>query len=189
LPRCGVRPVSMPYVRILSRPSTRCCHLVSSFSTRRLFRAPSRSPPLEPFGSSRLPGSLPSSRHHPSESTSAALPRHPLRSVRRRSQPLDGLLLTRAPRFVSPSSRVQGHSSFRDFSLRAARHLRQAALPPCRWRSSALPDLATRLPPSDASASRLCSTRRSVLTGSVLSLASGRFPPRVPSLPGSLTYG
>jgi hypothetical protein len=98
----------MPYVRILSRPSTRCCHLVSSFSTRRLFRAPSRSPPLDPFGPSRLPGSLPSSRQHPSESTYAALPKHPLRSVRRRSQPLDGLLLTRAPRFISPSSRVQG---------------------------------------------------------------------------------
>jgi len=39
---------------------------------------------------------------------SRRLPEPALRSVRRRSQPHDGLLLTRAPRFVSPSSRVQG---------------------------------------------------------------------------------
>jgi hypothetical protein len=75
LPRPGVRPVSVPLTRVLSRPSTRLLRLVSSFDFRRLFRAPSRSPPPDPFGSSRLPGSLPSSRHHPSESTTAALPR------------------------------------------------------------------------------------------------------------------
>lgn len=123
--------------------------------SRRLFRAPSRSPPPDPFGPSRLPGSLPSSRHHPSESTIAGLPEPPLRSVRRRSQPHDGLLLTRAPRFISPSSRVQGRSPFRGSSHRAARHLRQVALPPCRCRPSASADLATHFPPSYAPASRL----------------------------------
>jgi hypothetical protein len=54
---------------------------------------------------------------------------------------------------------------------------------------SARPDLTIRRPPSDASASRRCSTRSSVRTGSVLSLTGRRSPLRVRSPPGSLRYG
>lgn len=88
-----------------------------------------------------------------------------------------------------PRAMSRDGSAFRGFSLRAARRLRQASLPPCRCRPSARPDLTIRRPPSDASASRRCSTRSSVHTGSVLSLTGRRSPLRVRSPPGSLRYG
>lgn len=127
-----------------------------------------------------LPGSRPSSRHHPLASTSRSAkvtrtlvfatapapalgtpalrlaPRLPLRSVLRRSQPLDGLLRARAHGLVSSRSHVQDHHRSGAFSPDAAalsRRQRLAPLPLIRARSP-----VSRLPPARTSASRPCST-------------------------------
>lgn len=180
----------MPLTRVPSRPSTRCFHPVSSFDFRRLYRAPSRSPPLDPFGASRLPGfsslftTSPKRVHIRGASQSIRLVPstgdHSLPTVYS-SLGLRGLF--------HPRAMSRDGSAFRGFSLRVARRPHQASWPPCRCRPSARPDLTIRRPPSDASASRRCSTRSSVRTGSVLSLTGSRSPLRVRSPPGSLRYG
>lgn len=103
-----------------------------------------------------------------------------LRSVLRLSQPLDGLLRSLAPGLVSSPSRVHG-SSTRSGASRSAQCLRprRTALPPCRSTSAGSSSLAARRPPAEASTSRPLSARSSVRTGSVMSLADGRSPPRV----------
>jgi len=87
---------------------------------------------------SPLLGFLPSSRHHPVCPLAAKVATPPLRSVLRRSQPLDGLLHTRLRRLVSSCSRVQGIPVQGLLSLRSGLP-RRKYLPPCRWldRSSA----------------------------------------------------
>lgn len=117
-----------------SRPSARCFHPASLYLLRCLFRAPSRSPPLLPFGRSVLPGSRPSSRHHPSESTSRGGSQGPAPfrpqafAASRRFAPRSG---SEACFILEPRS---GKClPFRGFSLRAGRRSRRASLPPCRW--------------------------------------------------------
>jgi len=116
----GLFPCPRAPVRV--RPSTKRATpgFIPPLSYR-LFRAPSRSPPPVPFRdrqSARVPDPL-------RDITRARPPlaepsRAPLRSVHRRSQPLDGLLRSLASRLVSSSSRVQGPIPFRGFSLCAA---------------------------------------------------------------------
>jgi hypothetical protein len=60
------------------------------------------------------------------------LPRLPLRSVLRRSQPLDGLLRARAHGLVSSRSHVQDHHRSRASLSMQQRSLVESALPPCR---------------------------------------------------------
>lgn len=110
----------------------------------------------------------------------AEAPRAPLRSVHRRSQPLDGLLLARAPRLVSSSSHVQGNVCRSGASLSAqGGALVERRCPLAVGTPEARPNLAVRRPRPEASTSRLFSTRRRVLAGSVLSLTGGRSPHRV----------
>jgi len=146
----------------------------------RLFRAPSRQPPPVPFrvgahclGFGRL-RDITRGRPHPARRPTS------LRSVLRLSQPLDGLLRSLASGLVSSPSRVHG-SSTRSGGSRSAQCLRprRAALPPCRSTSADSSSLAARRPSAEASTSRPLSTRSSVRTGSVMSLADGRSPPRV----------
>jgi len=189
LPPTGVRPVSVPYARPLSTvhralpPGFILPYRVASSELLRARFRPILSDRADCQGLFPLHDitrASPRSRRFPSH---RFVPSAGVRSLTTvcSSLGLRGLFHPRAVyRDVGP---------FRGSSLRAARHPRQAALPPCRCRPSARPDLATRRPPSDASASRLCSTRRCVRTGSVLSLAGGRSPHRVRSPPGSPTYG
>lgn len=72
-----------------------------------------------------------------------------------------------------------GPVPFRGFSLRAAHRSRRTVQPPCRCSPGARLDLSIRRPHPKTSATRLRSTRRRVRTGSVMSLADGRSPPRV----------
>lgn len=103
-----------------------------------------------------------------------------LRSVLRRSQPLDGFLRAPAPRLVSSSNRVQeqlrrsgASRSTRAFSLVESRipHAVGASAPPATLR--------LRVQNRSASTSRLCSAWRSVLAAPVISRNGGRSPPRV----------
>jgi hypothetical protein len=74
-----------------------------------------------PFGMALTAlGFRPSSRHHCGASTCARASRASLRSVLRRSQPLDGLLRAATHELVSSRNRVQGSLSFRGFFLSAA---------------------------------------------------------------------
>jgi hypothetical protein len=116
----------------------------SSELLRSLHRARLSTPAL-------LPGSRPSSRPHPLASTDRAtgprgprstissapargiqsrgrLPHRPLRSVLRRSQPLDGLLRDRARGLVSSRSHVQDHSVQ---GLLSPRSSALSSRPPC----------------------------------------------------------
>jgi hypothetical protein len=64
-----------------------------------LFRVPSLSLPSSSLsGADRLPGSLPSSRRDRLRPLFSRVPKSSIRSVRRRSQPLDGFLRNPAPR-------------------------------------------------------------------------------------------
>jgi hypothetical protein len=66
-------------------------------------------------------GFVPSSRHHSKAATIYhGASQAPLRSVRRFSQPLDGLFRSPARRLISSRCHVQGHLSFRGFSPVAA---------------------------------------------------------------------
>lgn len=101
-------------------------------------------------------GSLPSSRHHRVRSLARGFPKSPLCSAHRLSQPLDGFLRTPTWRACSIPPPRPGFIPSRGFSLRAA------SLPSSRRcaPSSLSPRTLTgrsRLPPSSASTSRLCS--------------------------------
>lgn len=96
-----------------------------------------------------------------------AHPKRLLRSAPRLSQPLDGLLRNSAGELISSHRHVQGSLPFRGFSPRAA-------FLPSSKRVASIPfhthPLTNRswLPHPRAPASRLCSTRGSVVGGSVL---------------------
>jgi len=101
---------------------------------------------LQPYHCSRLStrattylGFRPSPRHHHGASTRTGAPESPLRSVLRRSQPLDGFLRAVACRLVSSRSRAQDHFPFRGFPLSTAVLLHQKAVPPCRWNKARSP--------------------------------------------------
>ena len=102
--------------------------LLQSFSRHRPPGTHVRAPSL---------GSPPSSRHQSAESTSAGIP-SPLRSVLDVSHVLDGLLLHRPRRFISPCYHVQG-SLFRGFPRREAVRARRSPLPSCRSRAVPAP--------------------------------------------------
>lgn len=120
----------------------------------------------------------------------ARAPRAPLRSVHRRSQPLDGLLRARAPRLVSSSSRLQGIVFRSGASLSAQRGALIERRCPLAVGDRALDEISrSHRPHPEASTSRLPSTQRRVLAGSVLSLTGGRSPHRVRSPPGTLRSG
>jgi hypothetical protein len=74
----------------------------------------------------------------------ARVPKSSLRSVLRRSQPLDGLLRSAARELVSSHSRVQGVSRSGVSPLCTATLPHREELPPCRWRESRSP--TNRLP-------------------------------------------
>lgn len=94
-----------------SRPSAGRFHPASLFLLRRLFRAPSRQLCPTLSGGASCQGLVPRYDITRTRPPVARAPRASLRSVLRRSQPLDGLLRARAPRLVSSSSRVQGLSA------------------------------------------------------------------------------
>lgn len=151
----GVSATSKPYV--LTSPQLlvpcgvdvrACFHALCRFSSavpgaygyepvhsslkRISFGVPSSQPPPSPFGAGRhLPRFSPSldmTRSRPQTRDSHV----PLRSVLRRSQPLDGLLRVLAHGFISSRSRYQGTVPFRGLSTLRSRHLHQALLPPRR---------------------------------------------------------
>lgn len=134
-----------------------------------------------PFGLERyLPGSWPSSRPHRLASTHARVPKPPLRSVLRRSQPLDGFLRKLACRLVSSRSRVQdpsrsGASLSVQPPLLVAAIVAPLPLPPHRSSVARWPRI--RRPGFEA-----CSTRRRVADREAVSSAIARSPLRVPSL-------
>jgi len=136
----------------------------------------SRVTPCEVTPSCR--GSLPSSRRYPVESTCAGNPSLPLRSVLRFSQPLDGLLHHRHRGLVSSRSHVQG-SPYRGFSRSAASPSRRRRLPPCPLPCGHSP--VARLPCPPVGTTRLCSTKRCVLSDSGFSLVRCRSPLRLAS--------
>jgi len=118
----GQRPVSMPVSTRPCRPSTK--RATPGFipplrtASSELLRAHLRPYPFGYRRSARVPDP-------PRDITRARPPfaepsRALLRSVLRRSQPLDGLLRSLASRLISSSSRVQGPIPFRGFSLVAA---------------------------------------------------------------------
>lgn len=76
---------------------------------RVLSRVPSLPLPPAPLGAGALPGFLPSSRRHRARPHLARPPRASLRSVRRCSQPLDGLLRAPAPRACFIPQPLKGH--------------------------------------------------------------------------------
>jgi hypothetical protein len=93
------------------------------------------------------------------------LPRLPLRSALRLSQPLGGLLHLRLRGFISSRSHVQGFPSVQGFlpiHSRPDSSPGHASMPLSTFRSP-----ASRLPRLIASASRLCSVNRSVPRGGV----------------------
>jgi len=121
-----------------SRPSTR--RFAPGFtlpvcaSSSELLRA---APLPCPFGQSSLPGSPPSSRHHPCASTSREGSRGPAPfrpqafTASRRFSPRSGF---EASFILEPRSGMC--SPFRGFSLRGALRSRRASLPPCRWHTA-----------------------------------------------------
>lgn len=169
-----IRPVRPPGV----------LHLASLSVRRRLFRAPSRSPLPRPFGRGACQGSFPRHDITRARPPVARAPGAPLRSVLRRSQPLDGLRRSPAPGLVSSPSRVQGSIPSRGFSLHAAPLSRREELPPCRSAMAGSPNCGVRRPPVTAPASGPRSARSSVRDVEVMNFGEGRSPPRVLSPPG-----
>jgi hypothetical protein len=106
-----------------------------------------------------------------------------LRSVLRRSQPLDGFLRAPAPRLVSSSNRVQEQlrRSGASRSTRAS-SLVERRCPLAVGKPEPPAALRLRVQNRSASTSRLCSARRSVHVAPVISRNDGRSPPRVPRL-------
>jgi len=133
-----------------------------------------------PFGSGSLPGfstliatspgRVHQSRSPPELHSVPSSGVHSLSTVYSASW-LRGLLHPRAAYRV-PSRSGASHSAQR---LRPHR----AALPPCRWPPGRSVSLSARRPHQAASTSRPRSAQSSVHTGSVMSLADGRSPPRV----------
>jgi len=132
-----IRPVRPPGV----------LHLASLSVRRRLFRAPSRSPLPRPFGRGACQGSFPRHDITRARPPVARAPGAPLRSVLRRSQPLDGLLRVRASRLVSSSSRVQGLSAVQGLLSPRSAPLSSSVASPLPLTARALvSDLAIRRP-------------------------------------------
>jgi len=180
-PRRWARPVSKQRAldRIDRPPGVR--RLVSLLRyCAALFRAPSRSPPQVPF---RAPAHC--QGFGPLRDITSARPRsrgfHDLASFRpqafaasRRFSPRSGFeacfILEPRPGFVP----VQGLLAPRSASALVGRRSPLAVGPPDRS-----PSFSARRPPPETSATRSCSAWSSVRTGSVMSLADGRSPPRV----------
>lgn len=103
-----------------------------------------------------------------------------LRSVLRRSQPLDGFLRAPAPRLVSSSNRVQEQlrRSGASLSTRAS-SLVERRCPLAVGEPDPPAALRLRGQNRSASTSRLCSAWRSVHSAPVISRNGGRSPPRV----------
>jgi hypothetical protein len=121
--------------------------LPNSISPSEFLRSDSRSPPFRVRD--LLPGFRPSSRLHRCASTATKVTKPSLRSVLRRSQPLDGLLRASALQaYFIPQPRP-GLRSFRVFSLAAATLLHQKETPPSSSelaRSPAETDAHDRVP-------------------------------------------
>ena len=150
-------------------------------TSSRLLRAPS--PPTPPAAFRRGPPTRVRALLATSPARVHSLPRGfqpSLRSVLRRSQPLDGFLRAPAPRLVSSSSRVQG--ALRSGCSPSAQQERfvTAQCPLAFRRHPARRATSRSARPRDvASASRPCSTRRCVRSGSGISLPGRRSPLRI----------
>lgn len=123
-------------------------------------------------------GFRPSPRRHHSASTRAGVPKSPLRSVPRHSQPLDGFLRAAARRLVSSRSRAQDHFPCRGFSLRTAVLLPQKAVPPCR--SNKVRSPASGLPRTKLADFEALLRTEPRAVGSGVSLPDSRSPHRDP---------
>lgn len=98
-------------------------------------------PAHDPFGTRLLPGFHPSSRHHRVRPLASRVPKSSIRSVRRRSQPLDGFLRTPASRACYiPQPRPGYLCSFRGLPSPRSRRF------PHRNRAAPLPLFAGRSP-------------------------------------------
>ena len=174
-------PVSMLAVGLNHRPSSEIVRPRNHPPVPILpFRVPSRTHPLRSFRSGAyLPGFRPSSRLHQWRLLPAASTQLLLSSVLRFSRPLDGLLHHRLSGLLSSRCHVQGSLPFKAFSLRAATFPRREELPPCWFVCCPLTDFR-RLPRQLTPASRLRSTRSSVLTSARFRRTGGRCLPRVP---------
>jgi len=164
------------------RPFDRGFILPSSISPSEFLRSDSRSPPFR--ARVLLPGFRPSSRLHRCASTATKVTKPSLRSVLRRSQPLDGLLRASALQACSIPQPRPGPISFRVFSLAAATLPRRKEVPPRRQNS-----LAHRPKPMPTGAFfdlgvLIRVEQRS--DDSAVSLATGRSPLRVSSPPGTV---
>lgn len=133
-------PVSMPGHRFLDRPSAGTMTAPASS-----FRAES---PLQSSFADQLPRTILSDSRScqgfvpfttsPCASTAHGDSHFPLRSVLRRSQPLDVLLRALASRACSIPQPSRGFS-FRGFFRDAATLPRRKELPPCRWLTARSP--------------------------------------------------
>jgi len=131
-----------------------------------------------PFGGAcPASGFLPSSRRHWKRPLGAGERLRPLRSVRRFSQPPDGLLRFQLCGLIASRNHVQG-SPFRGFSRSIAVLARRQACAPLPLLPIRSP--ACRLPRMNRSTSRPCSMNRCVPRRSVISLPPGRSPLRLP---------
>lgn len=177
--------------RLATRSSTHRTRRVSSFfevlplqSSFTIVSARSLSRP------STLPRFCPSSRSHPKAST------HYREDPKPRYVPSSGSLNPTTvfsafrlrglfrPRTVSRANPRSGISPFAE-----RRSLIERGCPLAVATNDALRTLRSEVHVTHASASRLCSTRRCVHIGSVISLTDGRFPHRVPAPPGTLSSG
>lgn len=156
----------------------------------RLFRAPSLPRPPDLFRdglAARVSALLATSpvRVHHSRGFQPSL-----RSVPRRSQPLDGFLRAPAPRLVSSSSRVQGVFSVQGLlPSRSASPLVEGCCPLAVAAAPLTRPSREESPRNDASASRLLSTRRSVPSGPVIRPRRRPLPSSGSSPPGPLPLG
>lgn len=179
----GGGPVSVP-AAAAQLPSTvhQACppgfSLPRRVASSELLRLRLRPPP---FGAGHLPGFVPSSRHHRRASTlsrEASNPRYvPSSGALSLSTAFSALRLRG---LFHPRAASRARPPFRGFSLRAAGTVRHRPMPPCRSAPSrSARSLSARPSTGDAPASRRCSTRRCVRSGSGISLPGRRSPPRV----------
>jgi hypothetical protein len=174
---CAIFRSAVPSISVMKSNSS--FERRSSSERLRFFSSP------EPFSLRlRLPlGFCPSWRHHSSAATIRATSRVALCSVRRFSQPLDGLFRSRARGLIPSRCHVQGLARSRASLPAQPLFLVGRSLPPCRCCTAAhvrrltfaVPRSRPRAVPLDFEAS-ICAGPRS--SGSAIHLARGRSLPR-----------
>jgi hypothetical protein len=156
----GLFPCSAPILDNQPSPGARCSWFIlpCGLSSSEFLRFYSRSIPFD--AELYLPGFRPSSRYHRVRPLSTGVPKLPLRSAHRLSQPLGGLLRPRLRGLVPSRNHVQG-SSRPGASPSVQRPSLVGKNCPLAVVRSAL-TTRRQLPRSASSTSRPCSTRRSV---------------------------